>query len=881
MCQMILPVEREDSIQNLPLSARTREALLNLGLHTVGVLLDCPEELWKSAALGKRSTSELLAVIEQIRKGTLCCRITVPGIPARLPDVDLLTLHLGKRLTASLEKAGITSLADLSGHTEASLAEAGIPEKGIQDILDKLNQYLEANPVEPFPTPQQSALLCRTVSEISEYTGIARRAVALSIAALDLPLPDNVDEAYMDRIYALSNIRQAAENTLVEQLRQAGAGFSKSALLNRMPAGTGMDTLNELLDELEEQDKVAITGGVVESAPPSALDFALSIPDSRRREVLLGRLRGITLEEIGTHFGITRERARQITKAVLSTRPKLREDKYLDMFGKYEFSLEDFTMAFDEPPESYRYLELLRKRGEPRQKIHEMIDDETIPLKYRLKVERAVFKNYVLVDGVRVQRSSAALARHTVMHHCIELTSMEQFMEKYRMVLAQCGLENDPAFDIEARTYENKLNSCDYALWNQWRSFRRYIMADYDFTLLLDTLSLETLEDQELSAMKYFRDYPELMKLYDIRDEYELHNLLKKVWDRGDRVHFKKMPTIEIGHPNRDEQVRALLMQNAPITNLDLALKYEELYGAKSFTAMINYFKCIDCYLANGMYRIDLPGLPEERKQHMKRVLTEDFYRLSELKVIYLQEFPGSDPNDLNSYALKELGFRIYTEYVVNRRFPSATAYFRQKLLGDGAGYSDMREAARRYTGIVAYSSELYNMKADREIVEYEPSLYVSVEQLEAHGIPAAQLEDYCAAVCQFANDNGLSYFTVTSLRTNGFHHPLEDRDFQEWFFSSLLTEDRERFSSQRMGKTRVFRTGDQEVRLEDFFRTVLSSCGKMDLNTFQTILIRDYGFSMQPDKIITVIRNSDLYFDQVERVIYTDIESLLNNLRP
>lgn len=880
MCPMIVPVEREDSIQNLPLSSRTQDALHNMGLHTAGVLLDCPDELWKSAPLGRRNTAELLGVIKQIRKGTLCCRITVPGIPAKLPDAPLSTLRLGKRLTASLDKAGITSLSDLAGHTESSLAEAGIPEKGIQEILDKMGQYLEDNPVEPFPTPQQSALLCRTVSEISEYTHIARRAVALSIAALDLPLPDTVDEAYMDKIYTLSNIRKAAENTLVAQLRQAGAGFSKSALLNRMPAGTSMDTLNGLLEDLDEQGKIDIADGVVENAPPTVLEYVMSIPDERTREVLLDRLHGVTLEETGARFGITRERARQITKATLAAMPKLREDQYRDLYAKYDISLEDFMLAFGESPESYRYLELLRKRGKKREKIRKMMDDETIPLKLRRKMERAIFKDYVVVDGVRVYRSSAALARHTVLHHCIELTSMEQFMEKYRTVLAQCGLENEPAFDIEARTYENKLNICDYALWNQWRSFRRYIMADYDFTLLLDTLSLETMEDQELSTMKYFRDYPELMKLYDIRDEYELHNLLKKVWDRGDRVRFKKMPTIEIGHPNRDDQVRALLMQNAPITNLELAAKYEDLYGAKSFTAMINYFKCIECYLANGVYRIDLPGLPEDRKQHMMEVLTEDFYRLSELKVIYLQEYPGSDPNDLNSYALKELGFRIYTDYVVSRRFPSATAYFRQMLLGDGTGYSDMREASRRYTGIVAYSSELYNMKANREIVEFEPSQFVSAALLEKSGISAKHLDDYCASAFRYATSHRLSYFTVTSLRTNGFRHPLQDRDFQEWFFSSLLAEDRDRFSNQRMGKTRVFRTGDQAVRLDDFFRTVLGNCGKIALDDFQTVLTRDYGFSMQPDKIVTVIRNSDLYYDQVDRVIYTDIESLLNNLR-
>ncbi len=877
---MILPAEREDSIQSLPLSLRCRTALENMGIRTLGVLLDCPEELWKNADLGKKGTTELTVLIDRMHKGTLCSRITAPGIPADLPDIPLEELRLGKRPIKSLSSVGITSLADLSGQTPSSLSEAGIPDNYLQDLLDKLNQYLEVHPIEPFPTFLQAEQLCRTVSEVAEYTGISRRAVALGIATLDLPLPDGVEEAYVDKIYSISNIRTASEATLLSQLGQAGAGISKSALLNRMPTGTSMDTLSELLEELEDQDKIRVSDSLVELAPPSALEYAQSLSNLRRREILLDRLRGVTLEESGNRYGVTRERARQITRAALAGRPRIREDKYLDMYAKYEFTPEQFMLAFNEPIESYRYLELLRERGKPREKLSHMIDDESIPLKFRRKVEAVLYKDYIVVGGVRLNRTKAALARYTVVHYCTELTTMEQFIQRYQRVLAQCGLENDPAFHIESRTYENKLNACNYTLWNQWRSFRCYILADYDFTQLLDTLSLETQEDMEVSSMKYFRAYPELMKLYDIRDEYELHNLLKKVWDRGDRVRFKKMPTIEIGHPDRDGQVKSLLMQYAPISNMDLAAKYEELYGAKSFTAMINYFQCIECYLANGMYRVDLPGLPQDRKEHMQQVLTEDFYRLSELKVIYLQEYPGSDPNDLNSYALKELGFRIYTDYVLSKRFPTAASYFRMKLLGDGAGYSDMRDASRRYSNIVAYSSELYSLKEERELFEYEPSMYVSKWRLEEHGITTDDLDDYCKSVYQFVQSRKLTFFTVTSIRCLGFHHPLEDRNFHEWFFSSLLAEDRKHFSNQRMGRTRVFHIGDHGVRVEDFFRTVLGDCGKMELQTFQDLLSDNYGFTMPPEKITPVIRNSDLYYDQVDRVIYTDIESLLNSLK-
>ncbi|WP_330380505.1 hypothetical protein, partial [Anaerostipes hadrus] len=112
-----------------------------------------------------------------------------------------------------------------------------------------------------------------------------------------------------------------------------------------------------------------------------------------------------------------------------------------------------------------------------------------------------------------------------------------------------------------ARTYENILNHCDYVLWNQWKRFRYYNIPELDFEELFSTLDLDQFEDIEFSTLKLFRDYPDLMQQYDIHDEYELHNLLKKIWpSENGSIKFKKMPTIEIGTADPNNQVLDLLL---------------------------------------------------------------------------------------------------------------------------------------------------------------------------------------------------------------------------------------------------------------------------------------------------------------------------------
>ena len=65
-------------------------------------------------------------------------------------------------------------------------------------------------------------------------------------------------------------------------------------------------------------------------------------------------------------------------------------------------------------------------------------------------------------------------------------------------------------------------------LWKQNRCLRYYDIDGSDFTELLETLNLGQYENIELSTRKFLIDYPELMKRYDLRDEYEIHNLLKR-----------------------------------------------------------------------------------------------------------------------------------------------------------------------------------------------------------------------------------------------------------------------------------------------------------------------------------------------------------------
>lgn len=82
--------------------------------------------------------------------------------------------------------------------------------------------------------------------------------------------------------------------------------------------------------------------------------------------------------------------------------------------------------------------------------------------------------------------------------------------------------------DTNLGARRNKYSNSRKCLWKYGSKMRYYDIDSRDYKELLDTLALDRFSNTEISTLKFFNDFPELMNKYDIRDQYELHNLLKK-----------------------------------------------------------------------------------------------------------------------------------------------------------------------------------------------------------------------------------------------------------------------------------------------------------------------------------------------------------------
>lgn len=866
-------------IDCLHLSVRANNCLKEAAISSVAMLADATiDSLLSIKNMGIKTAQEILDKLEVFQKQYA----ESPQSLDKGADDSIESLHLSVRANNCLKKAGIDSISALSGITmEKLLSIQNMGVRTAQEVLDKLDvrqkegtgqlsDSIAEDTESAVDSMEQIYALAKSFSDLIDvsYGDVLRLLV---IYHKDSPNADITELSCL--LYEKDSVQQAAHRKILYLMEKRDDWVSCQTLLRNLPIGTASETLDCFLADLERCGQAERLDDSVKRHYPTAVEFAERLPNSHTRDMLLSRLHGETLEEAGRPYNLCRERVRQCIKKVLDRRPKLYEDRYQYLFEHYDFSRKDFHLAFDEPDEVYNYLEMLRSYNKSRLPVQEMLSDENIPAVYRRKAEKAIYRKYVTIDGVRVKKCRPDLIYYTVRNYCRELTSIEDFLGWYQLVLESVGLENEPSLAIiSARSYENKLNRSNYVLWNLRHNFRYYLISEKEYEPFLEALNLEQYENQEISSLKLFRDNPRLMEEYDIRDEYELHNLLKKIWqnDNGLLIHFKKMPIIKIGTADRDRQVLDLLVQYAPVSNAELAQRYEESYGAKSASAMSSYFTCIEQYFHDGVYQIDLPSLPEEQQRHIAALLTDNFYRMADVRRIYQREFPDADQSNINPLTIKNLGFHPYSDYIVSNRFSNISNYIHH-LLTDG-GVIDMRNQVWKLSFLSIYWSELAKLKSQREIVEFAPKQYITIQRLNAGGVTVADMDDYCATVYAKVRPN--TYFTITSLRQDGFSHPLDNLGFDDWFYGSLLAEDSNRFSCRRMGGTRVFRKGHGAVQLVDLLHWIVEAETRIDVYDLLGLLEQRYGVVLPFYTLTTVINGSDLYYDTIMKAVYIDYDT-------
>jgi len=657
--------------------------------------------------------------------------------------------------------------------------------------------------------------------------------------------------------------------------------------------GFGGYSLRELRDKAELSDQISdeqlkrILGSMIAEGKLEYVDFrcyrvyqkfeeylsSCSEIGDRTKQIISRKLAGETLESIATGFDLTRERIRQIiSKDIKKVKKSYQtetgmewfdEDYYRYFFETYSFNRKDAEEWLGVSKEIFNYLELSGfKRGS--RDLEEAPDDyHNMDLGFRLRIKNYLNRDKLFLDGRWVNKNRADLEEYVVWKYCTENVSYNEFVRIYNDFLHEEEVPYDEDIyytDAVKRTRENKLSGDRFLLWKQNKQIRYYDIDGHDFTELLDALNLDAYENIEYSTLKFMRNYPEIMEQYDIRDQYELHNLLRKIVPDGSYhdFHCERMPMIRFGIFDRDGALLDLLIDNAPISQADFAELVSHEYGYDSATVLGTYLQPLASYYHQGLYIIDQKAMLSEEQKKLLEHLDDDFYYMDEIRRLYVSIFPGADIEKINPYNLKTMGFSVLSRYVY-RNHSSLDAYFRFLLTRNDI--TDITTYRRRFVYVVAFSGTLINMKNNLEIFEFEPNQIITFRKLAASGITKDNLLTFCDEVAEFVEDS--TYLSIQSIKRDGFVSELFDLGFSDWFYANLLTVD-DRFSHAKVFGNIILYKGDEHITIQSFEEQLIKEHGTIDVYDLMTEMEETYGCQITNRlDVIYKVKGTDVYYDE------------------
>lgn len=755
-----------------------------------------------------------------------------------LRDLSVQSLALPERAINALVRAGYQKLSDIIVLKRSDLvAVKGLGEQMIQAIVALMSHYMDQN---------------------------ARQLAAFMNGDMEALY----DEECLEELIL----------ALFQKDRFEGIGYREIQNRLNLPSEISAERLKEAIGRLIAKKKLEYVDFrcyLVHETFANALKRCPFI-GQREKELVYKRLENRTLEELGQEACLTRERIRQIIGKTVS---KLRawylgesgtdlfdEDYYVYFYQTYAFDKKTGSEWFGLNTQTECYLDIVSSKRENK-KLEAALEDEQLDYSLKVKIQNYLNRDKLFIDGQWVEKNKASIENYLVREWCREDVTFDQFVLIYQKFLEQEEID-DPSLQYTEEVYKsrkNKLRGSDFLLWKQNELLRYYDIQSRDFSELLQVLNLESYENIDVTTTHFMELFPDLMDKYDIRDQYELHNLLRKLIPEGSyhNIRFGRMPMIHFGRFDRNSAIFDLIVENSPISAEELCAILHDEYGFNEAVSMGTYLVPFAEYYHQGFYSVDQKEMSPDRRSALSASLDNDFYYLDEVRKQYKLLFADANLEEINPMNLKRMGFSVFSRYVL-KNYPSLDAYFTDLLTKEEV--TDFAQLRLRYGYVVTFSQSLVTLKRAKEVFEFEPNHLVSIRRIKKLGVSKEDLNAFCNQVYEFVEDRS---FNIRSLMEEGFASPLFELGFSDMFYNDILSMDG-RFYYSSFYKTTVLSKKKKDIVMSTFLKEVVSENNGIDVYDLISELEHRYG-CVVPDRwdLIYSAQQAGCYHDKIMDRLY------------
>lgn len=582
--------------------------------------------------------------------------------------------------------------------------------------------------------------------------------------------------------------------------------------------------------------------------------------DDKISDILIKRYSGATLEAIGNEYNITRERIRQICKKVNldSIDDNLVEDKYRYIFEKYNWNENDFCSCFNEKPITYNYLEKRYVKGTL--DLSFIADDIDLTEDQRNNFKK-LHKLSVSSDG-KVLSDISDIIKKVLSEYAKDEIGIDELTEIYNSEIDKYPeLELEP---ISSRNLEARLSRMNCTVFGFNHKIRYFDYENLSDFLKIKLANLIELGDGFYSTEYLFVNNSDLMNETDIRNEYELHNILKnKIDDDENNVYFLRMPNFLVEYHNKDDFIMDKIKEYSPILINDLVDILSEEYGHKKAT-MLSYLSVTFAeYIKNGFFDIEGNALDDADLEKLKKHLIRDIYSISEVKEI-IQELGYADPNSiLNNRNFAKIGFRLRGTYVLNNDFSNIYMYLDSLIEKEQVLRFDesLLKISAFYNALSYYSQHL-------KLFRIEDGIYITEGKLNELGVSKDKLLRTIDKIRETFKYR--DYFSIKNVYTELDLSQFENLGLSEDFVSDIIFNLSD-IKTLRINNNKLFCFTDKQLSIAEFMYDMVNKYSSISLDNLEEEIRKNYQIEIPFNKLRDYLYNTNIFYSDTLEKIYSD----------
>ncbi|QSF13679.1 hypothetical protein [Mycoplasma sp. Mirounga ES2805-ORL] len=266
---------------------------------------------------------------------------------------------------------------------------------------------------------------------------------------------------------------------------------------------------------------------------------------------------------------------------------KFKEDRYSYIYTKYNISPREIMDIFNTSEMEMYYLKKFYEKGT--QNIEEYILDPNISHNEKDKIKKFLLKNKKLIylKGDFIKVSMSEILEMLMKKHSENHIKSSQIITEYNDFIYNNIFDKDVLNNLLPENLERNIEATlmrnNNVLLNMGKLYRYYELKKYNWQFFVDNINFEKYNGMFFSSKLIFDEYYELMQEYNIYNEYDLHNILRKLENNDmlpEGFHCdRRMPNLKYNIKNQEEQVINFFEENAPISYQSFWDLYSEKYG--------------------------------------------------------------------------------------------------------------------------------------------------------------------------------------------------------------------------------------------------------------------------------------------------------------